>query len=428
MTVTREDLNPCTVKLTIACEPDEIKDGFDKAIKHISKNIRLPGFRPGHAPRSMVEPLIGANDLNAEAADIIVRKAATKAIDQESLKPDPSQRMTFDLMKLDRDKPEFEFSIKVGLPPIVDIGEYKGLEFAKREVEVSDEEVDYQLELMRNRRQTRTAVTDRGVEEGDVAVVNVKLEGGEGEGRTFMTVAGQTFPEFDQALIGMKVEEMKQVNLTFPENFQEKDWAGKKHSCVITLNTISAVTLPELDEVAKSMKTESVDELKTRLREAITAAKNESMRDEVNEELLDKLLARSTVHLPDNMWEDLAKRRLHETAEDQRRQGKTMEDYAKDVGMTLEELSDEWMEKARTHVKRALLIREVYTREKMTLTNQELNRELLAMAQEHELSPEDLVNILKKNNQMEELTFRSFARKVSDFLRENASVKEMAKA
>jgi len=429
MTVTREDLNPCTVKLTVVCGPEEVKEGYEKALKQISKNIRLPGFRPGHAPRAMIEPLIGREEWNSEAIESIARKIAPKAIEQEGLKPDPSIRLHYELAKLQREPAECEFSIKVPLPPIVEIGEYKGLEMAKRSAEVTDEEVEYQLNLLRNRRSTREAVTDRGVEEGDIAVVNVKIEGGEGEGRTFMTVAGQTFPQFDEILMGMKVEEVKQVTLTFPDSFQEKDWAGRTQSCMVSVASLSAVTLPKLDEAfAKSMRTETVDELKSRLRSGIAAAKENSMREEMNEELMEKLLEKSTVHVPDNMWEDLAQRRLQETIDELAKNGKTLEDYSKEIGMTPEEFAANRRETALLQVKRALLIREVFSREKMTLTNEELNSALVTMSEEYEIEPAELLAILKKNRQMEELQFRAFATKVANFLRENAHTKEAVTA
>lgn len=429
MTVTREDLNPCTVKLSIVCEPAEVKEGFEKALKQISKTIRLPGFRPGHAPKAMVEPLINKQDLLSEAADQIVRKWGTKAIEQEELKPDPSQRPMVNLDKLEQEPPECEFSVTVGLPPIVDLGEYRGLPVEKPSMDVTDEEVEYQLDEIRRRRSTREAITDRGTAEGDVAVVNVKVDGEEGDGRTFMTVVGQTFPQLDQALIGMKVEEMKHAELSFPDNFQEKDWAGKTMPCTISINSLSAVKLPDLnEEFAKSLKTETVEELKVRMRDTIARAKEEMVREIVNERLLDALLERSTVHVPDTMWEALAARRLQETAEEVQRQGKTFEDYAKENGMTVEELAEKWRENARIHVKRALLIREVFVREKMNLTNQELNQELFAMAQEYEMQPDELLALLKKNNQIEELQFRGFARKVGNFLSENADAKEAVTA
>lgn len=429
MTVTREDLNPCTVLLNITCEPEEVKDGFEKAFKQISKNIRLPGFRPGHAPRAMVEPMIDPRTLGEEAADAIVRKIATKAIDQEEIKPDPSQRPMVDLKKLDKDASECEFSIKLGLPPIVELGEYKGLPGEKPPAEVTDEEIEYQLEEIRKRRSTRQAVTDRGVVEGDIAVLNVKVDGEEGDGRTFMTVVGKTFPQLDEALMGMKVEEMKHAELAFPENFQEKDWAGKTLPAIVTVSSLSAVQMPEIDEAfAKSLKTENVDELKSRLRDMIVRAKEDGIRDMVNEQLLDTLLERSTVHVPDNMWENLAAQRLRDMAEEAAREGKSLKDQAEENGMTVEQLADYWKEKARIQVKRALLIREVFTKEQMQLNDQDLNQELYAMAREYDMSAEELVGILKKNNQLEELHFRAIARKVGEFLIQNADMKEVAMA
>jgi trigger factor len=267
------------------------------------------------------------------------------------------------------------------------------------------------------------------VEEGDVAVVNVRVEGEEGEGRTFMTVVGQTFPQMDQALMGMKVEEMKHVNLTFPENFQEKDWAGKPLSCVVTISSLSAVQMPALDEeFAKSLKTENVDELKHRLRDTIARAKESMIQDMMNRNLLNVLLERSTVHVPDNMWESIAARRLQETAMEQRQKGKTMEEYAQENDMSVEQLVENWKEVAHNEVKRAILIREVFTRENMKLNERDLNQELFSMAQEYEIQPEELVGILKKNNQIEEIQFRAIARKVTDYLREKAEIKEVAMA
>jgi trigger factor len=427
MNVTREDLNPCTVKLTIVCEPAEVKEGFERAFKNLSKKIRLPGFRPGHAPKKMLEQFVDKQDLYNDAADNVVRKAVTKAIQDEQLTTDRSQLPSVELKKLEQETDECEFEVKVPLPPVVELGDYKGLPVDKPAIEVSDEEIDYQLDEIRKRRSTREAVTDRGVEDGDVAVLNLKADGASGDGRTFMTVVGQTFPQLDELLKNMRVEEMKHVELSFPDNFQEKDWAGKQMKVTVTLNSLSAVKLPQVDEeFAKSLKTENVEDLRERLRETIATAKEEMVRELVNEQLLDALLERSTVHVSDNMWESLASRRLQETAQEQRQKNVSMEDYAKENGMTVEELVQNWQDKAKLHVRRALLIREVFTKEKMQLTNQELNQELMLMSQEYEIAPEELLSLLKKNNQIEELHFRASARKVGDFLSKNAASKEPA--
>jgi trigger factor len=429
MQVTREELNPCTLKLTIVCDPQEVTDGFNRAFKQIAKKVKLPGFRPGHAPRAMLEGIVSKEELYDEAAEHIVRNSFKKALEQEGIQPDQSVRPTVELQSLDRDSAQAEYTAKVPLPPKVTLGDYKGLPLEKPPVEVTDEEVERQIEEFRKRRQTREAVTDRGVEEGDVAVVNIKAEGETGEGHTFMSVAGQLFPQLDEALRGMKVEEMKNVELTFPDTFTEKEWAGQTKKVTVTLNSLSAVKLPELDDAfAQSLQTENVEDLRVRVRDGIGRAKESMLRDMLGEQLLDRLHERSEVNVSDNMWEQLAQRRLEETAYEQQRQGKSLEQYAAENGMTVEQLILAWQEKAKMHVERALLIREVFTAEQMQLTNQELNVELQGMAQEYGVELEQMVNMLRENNAIDELHFRAISRKVGDFLEANATIQEATEA
>lgn len=426
MQVTREELNPCTLKLTIVAEATQVNDAFNRAFKQISKDIRLPGFRPGHAPKAMLEGLVPKEDLYNNAAENLVRITFKKALQQEGIEPDASVRPTIDLKKFDRDTAEAEYDVKVPLPPKVTLGDYKGLPLERPVIDVTDEEVDRQIEEFRKRRQTRETVTERGVEEGDVAVINIKAEGEEGEGHTFMSVAGQLFPELDEAIRNMKVEEMKNLELTFPETFTEKAWAGETKKVQVTLNSLTAVKLPELDdEFAQSLRTDNVFDLRNRVRESIGQAKLSMVKDVITDQLLEKLHERSEVYVSDNMWEQLAQRRLQETAQEQYEAGKSIEEYAAENGMNLEELQKSWEEKAKLHVERALLIREVFTAEQMQLTNEDLNLELGAMANEYGVDLETMIKLLRENNAMDELQFRSISRKVSDFLEKNADVTEV---
>ena len=148
----------------------------------------------------------------------------------------------------------------------------------------------------------------------------------------------------------------------------------------------------------------------------------------LREQLLERLLERSKVEVSDNMWEQLANRRLYETEQEVKREGKTMEQHAAENGMTVEGLVEAWREKSRTHVVRALLIRNVFEREKMQITNEDMNRELYAMANEYGVEPKEMHETLQKNQAIEELQYRSISRKVSDFLMEKAEVREVAMA
>lgn len=427
MQITREDLNPCTIKLSVVCSPEQVSDAFDRALKAISKEVRLPGFRPGHAPKHMVEKMVSKDELYNQAADELVRRTYEKALKDQNIEPDPGVRPSVELEELDREAKTATYSAKIPLPPKIELSEYKGLPANRPAIEVTDEEVQYQITELRKRQGSREAVLDRNAQEGDYGVVNIKVEGESGEGRTFMVVIGQTFPSLDAALPGMASEEMRSVELEFPDNFSDKALAGTKQKSQITLNSISAVSMPELnDEFAKALNSDSVEELTARMRESIVQAKEQMTRDMVQDQLLESLRGSSKIEVSDNMWEALANQRLSEISQEVRRQGKTIEDYAKENGMTVDELVKAWHEQAKVHVERAMVVREVFAKEKLAITNEELNTELFAMAQEYQMEPMELLEAMRKAGSLQELQFRAISRKVTDFLIENAVITETA--
>lgn len=423
MQVTREDLNPCTVKLEIVCDPEQVKEGFDKAVKRISKNVRIPGFRPGHAPKNLVENAIDPDALAEEAAEKIVQNAYKKAIEEEKL--EPYSKGAVELKEFSREELKCEFTAKVPLKPIVEVGDYSNLTVDKPSSEVTDEDIDQQLEEMRGKHTTREAVTDRGLQESDVALLNIKADGEEGDGRNFMIIAGQTFPELDALISGMNVEEMKAADLTFPASFQEKDWAGKTMHCQITLRSLSSVKLPELDdEFAKNYSLDNMDVMRERLKDIIKSTRENAVAEYVNEQILNQLLERSKVEVPDTMWESVVQQKLEDLARDLSEKKKTIEEYAKENGMELEQFIEAQKQEAKTYVLRAQLIQEIFQKEDMKLTDVELNRELNIMARDFRMEPKELLETLRKNGALQEITFQALNRKVMDFLNERAEAKE----
>ena len=150
------------------------------------------------------------------------------------------------------------------------------------------------------------------------------------------------------------------------------------------------------------------------------------MRDMLQDQILEKLRQSSNVHVSDNMWESLATQRLREIQQEQSQQGKTLEQYAQENGMTIESLIQVWNDQAKVHVERAMVVREIFAAEKLQITNDELNRELFSMAREFDIDPMELVEILKKNNTLVELQFRTISRKVTDFLINHAKINQLA--
>lgn len=421
MTITREDLNPCTIQLTITCEANQVKSSFDRAFKRITKNVKLPGFRPGAAPRAMLEPLINQEEWMEEAANILVRDSLPKAIEQEGLKPDTSTAPSVELKKFEKDAGEAEYVAKVPLPPDVKLGDYKGLPAAREEVTVTDEEIQFQIDEMRRRRGSRQSVTDRGAQEGDIVTLAIKPDG-EAESTTFMAVVGKVFEELTQALVGMKTEEMKHLTLAFPDDFTVKSLAGQSLPVTVTVNTISAVMLPEMDdEFAQSLQTENVDDLKQRVETGLLRAKEMLAFEVATDKLINTVLEASTIEVSDNMWESLADRRIRETAQEQAQKGSSLEAYVKGLGQTVEEFIESWKERAKSEIRRALVIQTIFVQEKLQLTNVDLNEELQLMANEYGVEPLQLAESLQKNKSLDELQFRAIQRKVRQFLLDNAA-------
>ncbi|MBN8689625.1 MAG: trigger factor [Armatimonadetes bacterium] len=428
MQIQREELNPCTIKLSVACTKEQVSGGFDKAYKKFAKQIRVPGFRPGHAPKNVVSKFVDPNDLMNAAAEEIVRKAMNEALKEESIKPHDSPAV--ELTVLSEEESKCEFTAKIPLEPKVELGSYKGVVVKRPKIEVTDEEVTTQLDELRKRAGKREAVTDRGIHEGDIAVVNIKVEGEDGDGRNFMSIAGQTFKQLDEAITGMQVEEIKKVELSFPKTFQEKEWAGKKKKAQITIRSVSSVAMPELDDefakkAGKELKAKDLAELKDKLKENILEAKKAMSQEFTNEAILEELMKSSTVHVPDTMWEAVANQRLREEAQKAAQEGKKLEDVAKESGMEFEEFVSNWQNEAKVQVQRAVIANTIFKTEGMKLTNQDMNDSLVEMAQEYGVHPAQIIDFMRKNKNFTELEVRTVYKKVMTFLNENAKIEEV---
>jgi len=421
MQVKRTDLNACTIQLEITCSAEQVNSGFSKAAKEFAKRIKVPGFRPGQAPRAMVEKMVDPDELAKAAADEIVRDVLSKALKETDIKPD--NHPAVNLTKFDKANCICEFTAKIPLAPVVKLGEYKGLKVQRPPVDVTDAEIDAQITEIRSRRGKKSEVVGRGIQEGDMAVVNIRPDGDAGEGKTFMVITGQTFADLDNAILGMAVEEIKHASLSFPGTFQEKEWATKKFDATITVRSVSTNAAPELDDdFAQSLKAADVKDLKEKVREGIQRAKHQINQEMVNEQLFDQLMGQSEVTVPDTTWEQVANQRLQEMANELAQQKKSVADYAKENGMTVEELVTAQQKEAKIHVQRAVLIEHIFKAEDMKIDNNDANRHFLQIAHENEVPEEQLSKFAKKYGQgiRNEIVFRTMHTKVVEFLNDNS--------
>jgi len=420
MKIESTEINPCTVELKVACSSDQVQTAYDKAYRKASKRVRVPGFRPGAAPKHLAKKYLNLEEVQRLAAEDMIRSAYTAALKEKDLKASGQPRI--EVTKLDEEASEFEFTAKVPLEPVVELGEYKGLSITAPPEAVTEEELEEQLENIRKRRATRKAIEHRGAQNGDFAVVGIRAEG-EDKDRRFMTVVGQTFPQLDQTLMGMEAEDTKVADLTFPENFQEKDWAGKLMKVDVTLRSLSAAEVPDLDEdFAKELNAESVEQLKESVRTQLTEAKKRMINDYLNEQLLEELMKVSKIEVADTLWEGVAERRIQEIADDAQKENKTLEDIAAANNMSLEELSQKIGERAQAEVKHAVAIRRIFDDEKMKLDQADIRDQVVQIASENEMTPDDALRALRKSGSLAEVEFRAIYNRVLKFLRDEANV------
>jgi trigger factor len=422
MQVTREDLSPVTVKLTVVCDPDDVQKGIDKAYKQIAKSVRIEGFRPGTAPAALIKQAVDEQAVMERAAENIIRKAYREVIEQESIVPFTNPHV--DLTKIQSDPPTCEFTILVGLEPIVELGDYIGLSVKQPFIRVTMDEIEEQLKGEQTRRARRSEVKGRAVQAGDYALIHLQPKDEDGEGRTFMTVVGKTFPQLDEALEGMSLEQLKELELTFPENFDEKDWAGKTMEMKLSIRSISNLELPELDDdFARNYQAEDMDELKARIEKALLGAKQEAARNYMIDQIFEQIEAASHVEVSDAMWEPVAAQRLREDEEEQRRSNKSLEEFAAENGMTLDKWVETRREEARNSVKRAVIVQEILKREKLEIDQEHFQQEAMFMARDYNVDANELILKINKSEALQqELRLRTAFRVVSDFLLKNANI------
>lgn len=421
MQVTREDLNPCTIQLTVVCSPSQVEDGFERALRKFAKQVRVPGFRPGTAPKAVIRQSVDPNQLAEAAAEIIVSRAFDQALKQEDLKPE--NRPAINLTKFS--PTECEFIVKVPLAPKVVLGPYKGLHAQLAESTVTDEDVERVIAQLRERAGKREAVTERGVVEGDYAVVRVEPAEEGSEGRSFMVVAGKTFPEFDAALVGMTVEEMKSLSLTFPPTFQEKDWAGKTLDCQLTVRSVTSLKLPELDEAfAKEQHATDVEDLKAKVRTRLEYANVQVQNEMLDEQLLEGIVSKSEIHVADTTWESVAQQKMEELARELRQQNTTLEQYAERQGMTLEQLHEALQKEAQVYVRRAVVIENIFREEKLEISDQQAREFFLQIAYENQIQAKDVKKFMKDHGAAvrSDIVYRAMFANVMKLVRDHAVI------
>ncbi|MBB5149157.1 trigger factor [Ureibacillus thermosphaericus] len=416
--------------LTIEVPAEEVNKALDQAFKKVVNQITVPGFRKGKVPRQIFEKRFGVEALYQDALEIIVPEAYSKAVDETGIFPVDYPEIG-DLDSFEKDK-DFTFTAKVTVKPEPKLGEYKGLEVKKLSTEVTDEEVEEQIQNLLNRKAEYEIQEDKAIVEGDIAVIDFEgfigdeaFEGGKGEDYPLEIGSGQFIPGFEEQLVGLKAGESKDVQVTFPEEYHAEELAGKDATFKVTVKEVKTKVLPELnDEFAKEAdpEVESVEELRNKIKEQLAEQKKNEAESTLRDELVEKAAENAEMEIPEAMIHNEIHRMIDEFAQRLQMQGISLDLYYQFSGQTEEDLHEQFREDAETRVRISLTLEAIAKAENIEVTQEDIDKELEKMADQFKMDKEKIITALGGTTEMLENDIRN--QKTVEFLVENAKITE----
>lgn len=388
--------------ITFTIGQDKIKPALDQAFNKVKKNLNAPGFRKGHIPRAVFNQQFGEEALYEDALNALLPAAYQAAVAELSL--DVVAQPKIDIKSMEKGQ-EWTLTAEVVTKPEVKLGDYKNLEVSVEATkEVTDAEVDEKVERERNNL-AELIVKEGAAEPGDTVVIDfvgsvdgVEFDGGKGENFSLELGSGQFIPGFEDQLVGAKAGETVEVNVTFPEQYQAEDLAGKDAKFVTTVHEVKAKEVPALDdELAKDIdeEVETLDELKAKYRKELESAKEIAFDDAVEGAALELAVANAEiVELPEEMVHDEVHRAMNEFMGNMQRQGISPEMYFQLTGTTEEDLHKQYEADADKRVKTNLVIEAIAKAEGFEASDEEIEKEINDLASEYNMEVEQVRNLL----------------------------------
>lgn len=426
MNVTVERVeNEATLKITAPAA--EVNAGYKKAVQKIADQANIPGFRKGKAPRAIIEMHYGKEAVKQEAFEIVANKAYSESLDQEKLIPvsDPKvEESTFEEGK------DMELTIKVTLKPEPELGEYKGLHVEKKEVEVTDEQVDAQIKDMMGR-DAKMVVAEEGavIEKGDFAIIDFAgtvdgepFSGGEGKGYPLEVGSNSFIPGFEDQLVGLSKGDSTDVEVTFPEDYFVKDLAGKEAIFKVNIQDVKRKELPELNDEYVASKTDfkTVEELRANYKERMQKAAEANAKAEYEHELIDLAVANARFSVPEIMIEDKISQMVEEMKMSLESRKMSLDMYMQYTGLDMAKIRENQRPVAEENVKTDLVLDAIAKAEDIQVDMADVDAEIAAISAQHGASPEEVKKIIKGNGTMGLLLANILRRKAAHVVIDSA--------
>lgn len=401
MTTNFEKVGPTTGKLTFTIDNETVQKGLDTTFKKIRGQLNVPGFRKGKLPRKMFNKMYGEEALYEDTLNDILPFAYQQALNEQEIEPVGQPEIDVESMEKGQD---WEIVAEVTLKPEVELGEYKDLEVSKQDREVTDEEVEENLNARRENAAELT-LKDGKAEEGDTVVIDFKgfhdgeaFEGGESKNFSLELGSGQFIPGFEEQLVGVSAEDEVSVNVTFPEEYQAEDLAGEEAVFEVTVHEVKSKELPELDdEFAKDEDddVETLDELREKIRKDLEEARSQSADDARDDEAIRKAVENADVpEIPHEMAHEEVHRQMEMYLNNLQQQGISPEMYYSMTNTTEADLHKQFEGEAEFNVRTNLVLEAVVEAENIEVSDEEMDKEVTELAEQYGMEESRVRSVL----------------------------------
>lgn len=404
MSVQVEKLEKNMAKLTVEVSAEDFKAAIKKAFNKNKNRFAIPGFRKGKAPQAMIEKMYGEGVFYEDAADEAINASYAEAMKESGL--DIVSRPEVTIEKIGKDEP-FVYSALVAVKPEVTLGQYKGVEVEKADASVSAEDVEAELKKVQEQNARLLTVEERGVEDGDQTVIDFEgfvdgkgFEGGKAEDYP-LTIGSHSFIDtFEEQLIGKKIGEECEVNVTFPTEYHAADLAGKPATFKVTVKEIKVKELPELnDEFASEVSEfDTLDEYKKDVEKKLAEKKEIEANSKNEDAVVAKVVENATMEIPDKMIDAQAENMVQDMARRMQSQGLSLDMYLKYTGMTVEQMKEQARPDAEKRIRTRLVLEAVAKAENIQISDEKVDEEVAKMAEAYKMEVEKLKSYMSESD------------------------------
>ena len=425
MSLQVEKLENNTAKLTIEVPAEEFDKAIQAAYQKNKNKFNVPGFRKGKVPYAMVEKMYGAGVFYEEAANELIPDAYANAAAESEL--EIVARPEINATQIEKGK-SFIFEAEVTLKPEIKLGKYKGVKVEAMDTTVTDEDVAAELDKVKEQNARLVAADDKAVEDGDQTTIDVEglvdggaFEGGKGEDYP-LTIGSHSFIDtFEEQLIGKKVGEEVEVNVTFPEQYQAKELAGKPAMFKVTIKEIKVKEYPELDDdfAQDVSEFDTLDEYKADIKKNLEEKKAQEAEADKESKVIEAIVNDSEMDIPEKMIEAQCQQMVEEFAQNIAMQGISFDQYMQFTGTTVDQLTEQVKPQAEARVQSSLVLEAIVKAEKIEASDEEFDEEIKRMAERYQMEA-DKVNELLSDDDKKNIRADICARKAAKLVVEKA--------